>query len=73
MNPEFKMRWKPSDAPETRVGICCGDACRQAHNQAGTWAYALLFKIQGYYRYRCSDCFKIETGKPHHLDPAVHS
>lgn len=48
--------------PETRVGICCGDACKAVHNESGTWNYALLFKVPGFLRYRCATCFKTETG-----------
>lgn len=43
--------------PETRVGNCCG--CN---------SLALLFKMQGIYRYRCSQCYQTETGQRHHLD-----
>jgi hypothetical protein len=42
--------------PETRVGNCCG--CN---------TYALLFKMQGIFRYRCASCFEKETGHRHHL------
>lgn len=45
--------------PETRVGHCCGDGCSKV---------ALLFKVQGIYRYRCSTCFQRETGHKHYLD-----
>jgi hypothetical protein len=60
------MHTKPAE-PQTRVGICCGDACRAEHHATGTWSYALLFKIPGIYRYRCSTCFESETGYRHGL------
>ena len=44
--------------PETRVGYCCGDGCGN---------YALLFKVPGIFRYRCSECFQRETGYRHHM------
>jgi hypothetical protein len=53
--------------PETRVGICCGDACKAAQHSSGTWNYALLFKVQGIFRYRCATCFETETGHRHHM------
>lgn len=43
--------------PETRVDNCCGDGCN---------TQALLFKIQGIYRY--GPCYQKETGHRHHLD-----
>lgn len=52
--------------PETRVGICCGDACK-AEAERGKWVNVLLFKVQGIFRYRCDGCFAIETGGRHHL------
>jgi hypothetical protein len=55
--------------PETRVGICCGDACRETSIFESTWEYAPLFKIPGLSRYRCAECFAIEMGHPHHLAP----
>jgi hypothetical protein len=45
--------------PETRVGNCCG--CNTDP--------MVLFKIQGIYRYRCAECFEVETGYRHHLSP----
>ena len=41
--------------PQTRIGICCGEDCG---------AYGLLFKIVGICRYRCSECYRKETGAP---------
>jgi hypothetical protein len=54
--------------PETRVGICCGEICREAAIAKGTWSYALLFKFDNLERYRCAGCYKAETGKRHRLD-----
>jgi hypothetical protein len=53
--------------PETRVGICCGDACKIAHDKAGAWSTAALFKVPGIYRYRCADCYVAEVGRRHPL------
>jgi hypothetical protein len=62
------MRLKRGEAePETRLGICCGDECREAQIAKGTWNYALLFKVPGISRYRCDGCFARETGGRHHL------
>ena len=61
------LRREKRGEPETRVGICCGDACKAKQQAAGTWTYALLFKVQGLYRYRCDECFAAECGKRHYL------
>lgn len=68
MRAQFNVRWKPQDAPQTRIGICCGDACQAKHHAAGTWNYSLLFKVQGFYRYRCSGCYQAEVGAKHPQD-----
>ncbi len=56
------MKRGTQDEPETRIGMCCGNACR------GTFNRALLFKVQGFFRYRCSSCYEAETGSRHYLD-----
>lgn len=47
------------EAPETRVGICCG--CRQDSMP--------LFKMPQLLRWRCAECFEREAGYRHHLSP----
>lgn len=50
-------RANPQPDPEIRIGICCG--CSVSN--------LLLFRIPGVYRYRCSPCFRAETGTDHPL------
>jgi len=59
MKPKQIRRRRPDPEPETRVGICCG---------CGSDGLA-LFKVPGIYRYRCAECFPLETGYRHHLSP----
>src|SRR6266705_2177863 len=52
-------RAKVEIEPETRVGICCG--CQEGNMP--------LYKVTGLSRYRCAECYEVETGYRHYLSP----
>lgn len=68
MSAQRRMARGSTDEPESRIGICCGDRCQADAQFKGA---QLLFKVQGFYRYRCDRCFQAEIGRRHYL--AAHA
>ena len=47
------------EEPRTRIGLCCGEACRRSAKRRGR--ETSLYRVSAS-RYRCAACFKRETG-----------